>query len=117
MIKRVLDIDYDALLEYLATLPEYSDDPGFFEFESIQSYLAREVESIMTCDDPDTAADQCLIDILMEDLKDETIVSYVVTPTIGRVIMFDGHPLKIPLVHIVVQWRTPWQQLTPKRGT
>lgn len=116
MIKRVLDIDYDALLEYMATLPVYSDDPGFFEFESIQSYLAREVDSMMTCDDPDTAADQCLIDILMEDLQDETVVSYMVTPGVGRVIMFDGHPLKIPLVHIVVQWRTPWQS-TPKKVT
>lgn len=116
MLKRILDIDYDALLEYMASLPAYSDDPGFLEFESIQSYLEREVESMMTCDDPDTAADQCLIDILMEDLQDETVVSYMVTQGVGRVITFDGHPLKIPLVQIVVQWRAPWQ-LTPKRVT
>lgn len=116
MYKRVLDIDYDALLEYMATLSEYSDTPDFFEFEQIQAYLSREVESMMTCDDADTAADPCLIDILMEDLDDETVLSYMVTPGPGRVIMFDGHPLMIPLVQIVVQWRAQWPSI-PKKVT
>lgn len=114
MDKRILDIDYDALLGYLASLLEYSDTPDFFEFDNIQSYLAREVESMMTHDDPDTAADQCLIDILMADLGDDTVYHYLVTKGPGRVINFDGHPLKIPLVLIVVQRRKEWQ-LIPKR--
>ncbi|MNG46929.1 hypothetical protein D3C79_47930 [compost metagenome] len=116
MYKRILDIDYDALLNYLASLPEVADDQTFFEFDNLQSYLAREVELMMTCDDPDTAADQCLIDIMIEDLEDESVVDYVVTSTPGRVVTFDGHPLMIPLVLIVVQRRTPWQSI-PKRET
>lgn len=106
MLKRILDVDYDALSQYLLdkkSSSEHQDDPNFLEFEYIQAYLSKEAERMEPCSE-DVDVDQDLVNIFMEDLYPDQVLSITVTRLPGMVHRYADHLLKLPLILIEVEW-------------
>lgn len=114
MPKRVLEVDYDALSEYLLNMnysPEYYDDPNFLEFEGLRAHLCREVENMLAFseDHPGLCEEPELIKILMADLGPDTVVNITVTKGVGIVTRCGDHLLKLPLILVDAEWRLECQ--------
>lgn len=112
MLKRILAVDYDALTSYLLTRSDLDDDPGsYLEFDAVQAHLLKEVEKLMTLpeDDRDCFFNPELLDILMDDLGPDTVISATVTKGVGIVTRRGDHLLKLPLILIEAEWRLECQ--------